>query len=557
MSHNVSRRTAIASASVAVAGSLLSAGVARADEAQQLVSADVLDFLYIDNAEMYAGEEQNVVVSLNGVEGVTAATLVLANSDAGSETSVEMTNSSEGALLFTFAPAEAGTYSVSSLAYSDAAGTRMVDFTDTDSSYRSFIATYAVSTMSLSDGVGDDGPTLQVYASDGGDDVTISSSIEEGAAAAESSATSASARSRSVSTRSGNIVIALDPGHVGVSSGAVGVSRTQEADCTWKIAQYCKAELETYENVKVVYTVEQGGSLSYSNELQERVQSAVNQGADVLVSLHLNSTVGGSSGRAYGAEIYVPYDSNYNSQTHAVGEALAQRIISELNKLGLSNRGVKIRKIDGHDSDYDYPDGSIGDYYGIIRHARNANLPAIIIEHAFIDNVNDYNRFLSDNSKLQALGVADAQGIANYYGLSVPEGTMMRLYNASSGEHLYTRDMNEYRTLGRIGWVQEGPAWIAPTSSSTPVYRLYNPNSGDHHYTVSTNEYNTLGRIGWVREGLAWYSDDAQGVAIYRLFNPNESVGTHHYTQNTNEYETLGRIGWVKEGIAWYGVSSS
>lgn len=240
-----------------------------------------------------------------------------------------------------------------------------------------------------------------------------------------------------------------------------------------------------------------------------------------------------------------------------MGEALAQRIISELNKLGLSNRGVKIRKIDGHDPDYDYPDGSIGDYYGIIRHARNANLPAIIIEHAFIDNVNDYNRFLSDNSKLQALGVADAQGIANYYGLSVPEGTMMRLYNASSGEHLYTRDMNEYRTLGRIGWVQEGPAWIAPTSSSTPVYRLYNPNSGDHHYTVSTNEYNTLGRIGWVREGLAWYSDDAQGVAIYRLFNPNESVGTHHYTQNTNEYETLGRIGWVKEGIAWYGVSSS
>ena len=133
--------------------------------------------------------------------------------------------------------------------------------------------------------------------------------------------------------------------------------------------------------------------------------------------------------------------------------------------------------------------------------------------------------------------------------------TMYRLYNENTGEHFYTQSENEYATLGSIGWVQEGRAWVAPTSSSTPVYRLYNPNTGDHHYTLSENEYKTLGSIGWRQEGLAWYSDDAKSVPIYRLFNPNVVVGTHHYTLSKNEYNSLGAIGWVKEGVAWYGAA--
>ena len=136
--------------------------------------------------------------------------------------------------------------------------------------------------------------------------------------------------------------------------------------------------------------------------------------------------------------------------------------------------------------------------------------------------------------------------------------TMYRLYNASSGEHFYTLSTNEYETLGRIGWVKEGPAWVAPASSGTPVYRLYNPNSSDHHYTLNLNEYETLGRIGWVKEGVAWYSADAgSGTAVYRLFNPNVTVGTHHYTQSANEYNTLCSLGWKGEGIAWYGAATS
>lgn len=135
--------------------------------------------------------------------------------------------------------------------------------------------------------------------------------------------------------------------------------------------------------------------------------------------------------------------------------------------------------------------------------------------------------------------------------------TVYRLYNRSSGEHHYTTDSNEYSTLGRIGWIQEGIAWISPVSSSSPVYRLYNPNNGDHHYTTDSNERDTLVRIGWRYENIGWYSDDAKSAVVYRLFNPNETIGTHHYTTDANEYNTLGSIGWKKESIAWYALELS
>ena len=544
---SITRRNALMLAAVSAVGTLaVTAREALAEEMQQLTSAEALDFLYIDNAEMYAGETQSVVVCLKDYTGVESATLTVSNAAASDEIAAPMSAANGASLLFSFVPGYEGTYEVTRLDFVAGGVAYSLDFTDCDASYRSFATTYGVSTMSLETETSDGEPTLQVYSDDGADGLSESGSIEGGAA----SALALSAAPKARSAKSGPLVIALDPGHVGAGAGASNNWGLHEEVATWKIAQACGGALSIYQNVKVVYTVKQGETLG-SNELKDRVENAVRAGADVLVSLHLNK----GGGMAKGAEVYVPYDGSYNNSTHSVGEALAQRIIAELEKVGLFGRGVKIRRI-SNDSSYDYPDGSDGDYYGIIRHAREHNLPAIIVEHAFMDNWNDYSNFLSSDSKLASLGRADAQGIANYFGLAMAEGTMLRLYNPNTGEHLYTQSLNEYYTLGSYGWVQEGRAWMAPTSAtSTPVYRLYNPNSGDHHYTLSQNEYDTLGRIGWVKEGLAWYSDDAKTTPIYRLFNPNVSVGTHHYTLSENEYNTLGRLGWVKEGPAWYGTA--
>ena len=132
--------------------------------------------------------------------------------------------------------------------------------------------------------------------------------------------------------------------------------------------------------------------------------------------------------------------------------------------------------------------------------------------------------------------------------------TMYRLYNASSGEHLYTASAKERSGLIKIGWRDEGVGWYAPSKSNTPVYRMYNPNSGDHHYCLTTQERDTLSGIGWRYEGVGWFSDDSKRAPLYRQFNPNATVGTHNYTYSKTENDSLVSVGWRAEGVGWYAV---
>lgn len=132
---------------------------------------------------------------------------------------------------------------------------------------------------------------------------------------------------------------------------------------------------------------------------------------------------------------------------------------------------------------------------------------------------------------------------------------MQRLYNRWTGEHLYTSDAVEKNGLMKLGWTDEGIAWYAPESSSTPVYRLYNPFSGDHHYTTDKDEYKRCAEQGWRQEGVGWYSADAAtGEKLYRGYNRYAVVGTHHYTSDWSEMSTMVSHGWDYEGVAWYGI---
>jgi hypothetical protein len=138
---------------------------------------------------------------------------------------------------------------------------------------------------------------------------------------------------------------------------------------------------------------------------------------------------------------------------------------------------------------------------------------------------------------------------------------MFRMYNPYSGEHFYTASFDEASSLENAGWRYEGIGWIAPDTSSTPVYRLYS--GTDHHYTTDLNEKNALERIGWKYEGIGWYSDDERGVPLYRQFNPyvdpgapRNNSGSHNYTADKAENDALVAAGWKEEGIGWYGVNA-
>lgn len=647
MSHdvNVTRRDAIFSASVTAAALALGGvGVASAGENESLetlASSEAVDFLYIDSLELACGETQYVVVCFQSLSDVVSGTLTLAEATTGEELVYELTNAVDSSVLFTFEPEAIGSWEVSSLALEDSDGIAyVVDFADCDSSYRSFEVTEAEATSA-----DESEEQTTIITSDEDGDLVEAESIEEGVevatesleadAATEAAVDEASSTSTSTSVRTatlqssaltgarlvgdgvlvraaastdesstsltapnslvgddGILVIAIDPGHGGIDSGATGVSSTDEDELNWTVANACITELQTYGHVMAILTREEDECPT----IYERVSSAVAIGADAIVSIHMNSTNGGSSGTIFGAEVWAPCDSSYNYETHEVGTELGEKILEELEKLGLTNRGVRYKS----DEPYTYEDGSWADYYGINRWARKAGMVGIIVEHAYIDNTSDYYSFLNSDAKLEELGVADATGIANAYGLSkvtaedlapvydydyylannpevadevgtdsddvfthfLTEGMAAGLQASADFSPSYYRSENtdlrhtfgstmpayyyHYLTYGRA----EGLAGTGETSSKETMWRMYNSYTGEHLYTLDDTERNLLDFYGWDYEGVAWDAPGESETPVYRLYNPYS--GEHHYTTDENEYDTLVDVGWEQEGLAFY-----
>ncbi|MFC4653376.1 C39 family peptidase [Lactococcus nasutitermitis] len=123
---------------------------------------------------------------------------------------------------------------------------------------------------------------------------------------------------------------------------------------------------------------------------------------------------------------------------------------------------------------------------------------------------------------------------------------LYRMYNLTSGEHFYTENLYEAKSLQTAGWSYEGTESMEP-SSGQAVYRLYNLNSGVHFYTVNSYEKGQLVAKGWRYEGIAFYSGGS--VTLYRAYNPNN--GQHNYTTSSYEQQSLVNAGWNNEGLGF------
>lgn len=208
-----------------------------------------------------------------------------------------------------------------------------------------------------------------------------------------------------ISKAAGNVVVVLDPGHGGEQPGASS-NGLVEKDLNLRVALACKSELEQYNGIEVYMTRESDVTVG----LKERADKAKAWGADIFVSIHMNSA---PSTSANGAEVYYP-NSNYNSEVHEKGEALANQIQEQLASLGLYDRGSKQ---DPSTEPGTYPDGSRMDGYQVIKYNKLNGIPGIIVEHAFLTNSGDAEK-LKDADFIRKLGVADATGIANYFNLT-------------------------------------------------------------------------------------------------------------------------------------------
>lgn len=232
---------------------------------------------------------------------------------------------------------------------------------------------------------------------------------EEVTTAEEVSATEAAATTATEAPKVFRVVI--DPGHGGNDTGAFFQSeegRIHEKTVNFKIAKYLRTELEKYNNIEVIMTRTKDVFL-YPDE---RARFAIKQKADFFVSLH-NNTLVGAGGYASGFSIVVPLG-NYKKNIGKAAQKLGCNIAYELSQVGLKNNGLLMRA----SRDYNYENGRAADYYAIIRKLIKKDIPAVIIEHGFIDNEDDFYDFLCTKDQLKRLAQADARAIARYLQIS-------------------------------------------------------------------------------------------------------------------------------------------
>ena len=182
--------------------------------------------------------------------------------------------------------------------------------------------------------------------------------------------------------------ICIDPGHGGYDPGAVGPTGLKEKDVTLPVAMLL-ADILRAAGQEVILTRDSDNTpWDSDSDLWKRCQIANDYGADIFVSIHINSA---TNPAATGTETYcVAFGGE--------GEKIARSVQKELvAALGLPDRGIKA-----------------ANFYVLTRTA----MPAILTELAFINNSAEEYMMRTDDF-LRRAAEAIAQGIGNLYGFAV------------------------------------------------------------------------------------------------------------------------------------------
>ena len=478
---------------------------------------DLINYVYLEETETINSYE-NVVLSLKD-EYKNASNAILTYTDSSNKSyQVNSSNQNDSEVLFKIENLTEGTYQLSSMTFEMDGNVYQSTFT---SDYNaSFSVVNGVSTQSLDDC----DEEIEEYANDSSMKVVEATSLDEALDAVKS----VKARSHN-----GNYVVYLDAGHDNTHTGARGVNGIKEETYTLAIAQACRDELQQYRNVEVHMCRDDSGSCPYPGTSSaqcntNRVRDAASKGADLYIALHLNSGTGNHS--AHGAEVFVSNHSAYHNE----GTNLANQILSQLESLGLKNRGVKVRNT-GEANSY-YNDGTVKDYYGVIRHGVESGINSMIVEHAFVDNYSDANYI---TNRYHDIGVADATAIANYLGLSKgPHVTLKGFtwqvhddriligtaYDANTDVRFTFKSYN----LGTHQWVTLG-------ENKTSNWQTWVPEKGNYwiYVEATTPDGYTTNQVMCFAVGKNYAPYVSLNGFTWQVFSDRINIGTAYSTNTT------------------------
>jgi N-acetylmuramoyl-L-alanine amidase len=220
----------------------------------------------------------------------------------------------------------------------------------------------------------------------------------------------------------------IDPGHGGKDPGTVGANGVQEKEVVLDVAKRLHKLLAPRDHVEPLMTRTDDQFVS----LQDRTAFAQQRGADLFVSIHVNSS---PKRDTRGLEVYVL---GHASDDHAGATAarendepgdgandvtsLIQSMLGDLSNSRREEQSLEladmlrqsvIRKVEGR---YDLVDLGIkrAPFYVLL----NAGVPSILSEIAFLSNADDAARLRRPEFR-QLIAEALAAGIAKYASSSV------------------------------------------------------------------------------------------------------------------------------------------
>ena len=549
--------------------------VAETDAANTVKAENRLNYILVESPYLESPNTQNIVVSWgDGTEQISNMRITVQKEDGSTE---EWTCSNQSGYLYVFSKeyvdeSEQSTYKVTDIRFEENQQEQCFLLTDLNVEAEFGVNKAYDGIEELQPLDPEDAVETSIVTIDENGETEAQDNIAS-ALTAVSEEMGAVAGIRSAE-KAGEIVVALDPGHDNRHGGTSGSGLTEQ-ELTLKIAKYAKAELETYNGVKV-YMTRTTAACPYPKTgtsgacIEKRVQAAAEAGAKIYVSLHLNS----GAASANGAEIIIP-NSSWKPQLSTQGKELAEKILNELAAVGLNKRPTPIYSKDTTVNEK-YPDGSISDYYSVQICAKEAGIPGIIVEHAFLSNANDVNKFLKTEEGLKQLGTADATGIAKYLGLSKGQWIQVGdgwkyLINGNYvvnqwldiGEQRYYFDKSGYRVTG---WqtIDGQKYYFMPDGS---MYSNGWLSFGSTYYYMMLDGHM---HTGWLSFGSTYYYLNSEGIRVTgwqtidgqryyfmpdgtRYSNGWLSFGsTYYYMMPDGHMHT----GWLSFGSTYYYLNS-
>lgn len=213
-----------------------------------------------------------------------------------------------------------------------------------------------------------------------------------------------------------------DKGHGGQDGGAQGNGLSEKV-LTHKIVEYAMAYMDVvYENVQ--QKCSRAGDETKS--LTQRTNEANAWGADVLVSVHINSA---TNAAANGFESFVYNKLGKSSDaTIAFQNLVHNEVFAVMKAFGITNdRGKKQANL---------------------HMVRESNMTACLTENLFIVNASDANK-LKNEEFLKAVGEAHARGVAKYLGLKQKQKPLSPVFAVTVRDFNSQESVNEFATYVR------------------------------------------------------------------------------------------------------------